>query len=64
MLATKNDATIRALVKGIRRRERARQYIESEIALAEEEDRSPRKKLIGMLNAKVSELAEEEEADA
>lgn len=63
MLATKNDATIRALVKGIRRRERALQYIESEIELADEEDREPRKKLIGMLNAKVSELAEVEDEE-
>lgn len=61
MLATKNDPTIKALVRGIRKRDRARAYIRAEIALADHEDRDPRKKLIGMLNAKVSELTEADE---
>lgn len=60
MLATKNDATIKALVRGIRRVERARDYIQAELALAEEEDRDPRKPLVGMLNGKMRDL----EADA
>jgi len=59
MLATKNDPTIKALVRGIRKPDRARRYIEAEVDLARQEDREPRKKLIGMLNAKVSELSEE-----
>lgn len=63
MLATKNDPTIRALVRGIRRPDRARAYIEAEVALADHEDRDPRKKLIGMLNSKVSELSESEDGD-
>lgn len=63
MLATKNDPTIRALVRGIRRPDRARAYIKAEIALADHEDRDPRKKLIGMLNSKVSELSESEGGD-
>jgi hypothetical protein len=61
MLATKNDATIKALVRGIRKPDRARADIRAEIALADHEDRDPRKKLIGMLNAKVSELTEGDE---
>lgn len=60
MLATKNDATIKALVRGIRRKQRARDYIQAEIELADEEDRDPRKPLIGMLNGKMRDL----EADA
>lgn len=60
MLATKNDATIKALVRGIRRVERARDYIRAELELADEEDREPRKPLIGMLNGKMRDL----EADA
>jgi len=63
MLATKNDATIKALVRGIRKPERARAYIQAELSLAESEDRDPRKPLIGMLNAKVSELTESEDED-
>lgn len=61
MLATKNDPTIKALVRGIRKPERARAYIEAELLLADDRDRDPRKKLIGMLNSKVSELAESED---
>jgi hypothetical protein len=61
MLGTKNDATIRALVREIRRKERARTYIQAEVDLAEHADRDPRKKLIGMLNAKVSELTKSED---
>jgi len=63
MLGTKNDATIRALVRGIRRKERARAYIQAEVDLADHADRDPRKKLIGMLNSKVSELPEPEGED-
>ena len=63
MLATKNDATIKALVRGIRRKERARAYIQAELALAEEEDRDPRRKLIGLLNAKTSELEPDTSGD-
>jgi len=61
MLATKNDATIKALVRGVRRVDRARSYIEAEVSLAEREDRDPRKPLIAMLNAKVSELSDDED---
>lgn len=64
MLATKNDATIKALVRGIRKPERARAYIQAELSLAEAEDRDPRKPLIGMLNSKVTELtADGEDTD-
>lgn len=59
MLATKNDATIKALVRGIRRKERARAYIQAELALADEEGRDPRKPLIGLLNSKVGELRDD-----
>lgn len=63
VLATKNDATIKAIVRGIHTPERARAYIKAEISLAEYEDREPRKPLIGMLNGKVSELSESEDDD-
>lgn len=62
MLATKNDPTIKALVRGIRKPERARAYIEAEILLADDRDRDPRRKLIGMLNSKVSELTTDDES--
>jgi len=61
MLSKKNDATIKALVRGIRKPERARAYIQAELSVAESEDRDPRKPLIGMLNAKVSELTDPED---
>lgn len=64
MLATKNDATIKAIIRGIRRPDRARRFIEAEISLAESEDRSPRKKLIGTLNRKVTDLRAEEDGSA
>jgi len=63
MLATKSDATIKALVRGIRDADRARAYIQAEIALADHDDRDPRKPLIGMLNAKVSDLKESDDGD-
>jgi len=59
MLTTKNNATLKALVRGIRRVDRARAYIEAEVTVADAEDRDPRRKLIGMLNAKVSELSDD-----
>lgn len=58
MLATKDDATVKAIVRGIRDPDRAREYIEAELSLADDEDRKPRKKLIGMLNRQVSERRE------
>lgn len=64
MLTTKNDATLKALVRGIRRVERARAYIEAEVAVADAEDRDVRKPLIGMLNAKTSELSDDEDDSA
>jgi hypothetical protein len=60
LLATKPDAVIRSLVRGLRRPERGRAYVEAEIQLADDEDRDVRKDLIGMLNRRVQEL----EADA
>jgi len=55
MLATKNDATLRALIRGIQRPDRARAYVEAEIAIADHEDRDVRKPLIGMVNGQTSE---------
>ena len=63
MLATKNDATIRALVRGIDDVDRARAYIEAELSVADADDRDPRNDLIGMLNAKVAELRESKAGD-
>ena len=63
MLATKNDATLRGLIRGIRDPDRARRYVQAEIELADEEDREPRKKLIGMCNRKVSELKPDDPDD-
>lgn len=64
MLATKNDATVKALVRGIRRPERARAYIRAELELADEEGRDPRKALVGMLNGKIRELEADASGDA
>jgi len=64
MLATKNDATIKALVRGIRRKERARAYIQAELDLADDEGRDPRKPLIGLLNSKTNELEADASGDA
>lgn len=61
MLATKNDATIRALVEGIRDVDRARSYIEAELSLADAEDRDTRQDLIGLLNGKVDDLRDGDE---
>lgn len=36
MLATKNDLTIAALIRGIRKPERARNYVQAEVELADE----------------------------
>lgn len=63
MLANKNDATIRALIRGIRKPDRARAYIHAEIELADEEDRAVRKGIIGLCNAKLSELKPDDEDD-
>lgn len=56
MLATKDESTLVALIKGMRDPERAHAFIETEIELAQEEDREPRRGLIGMLNEKLDEL--------
>jgi len=63
VLATKNDATIRAVVRGMRRVERARDYVQAEIRLANRENREPRKKLIGLLNARIAELEDPDRDD-
>ena len=61
MLSTKNAPTIRALVRGIRDPNRARAYIEAELQLADDEDRDPRRELIGMLNRKVDDLSPDDD---
>jgi hypothetical protein len=63
VLATKNDATIRAVVRGMRRVERARDYAQAEIRLANRENREPRKKLIGLLNGRIAELQDPDRDD-
>lgn len=59
MLATKNDATIRAIVRGIDDVDRATAYIRAEVQLADDEDRDIRKPLIGLLNSKKTSLAKD-----
>jgi len=56
MLATKNDLTIAALIRGIRKPERAQDYIDAEVELSEEEGREVRKGVIGALNRKKTSL--------
>lgn len=63
MLATKNDLTIAALIRGIRDPERAQSYIDAEIELADEEDRDVRKKIIGACNRTKTAL-EDDDGDA
>jgi len=63
VLATKNDLTIAAVIRGIRKPERAQAYIEAEVELADEEDRDPRKKIIGACHRKKTAL-EDGDADA
>ena len=60
MLATKNDLTIAALIRGIRDPERAQAYIEAEVELADEEDRDARTDVIGALNRKKAALTPDE----
>lgn len=61
MLATKNDATIKAIVRGIRRPERCVEYIEAELALADAEGRDPRQKLIALLNDQQADVTDDED---
>lgn len=63
MLSTKNDPTIRSLVRGIRDVDRARAYVEAELAIADAEDRDPRSSLIGLVNTKIDELKADEDDD-
>ena len=63
MLATKNDLTIAALIRGIRKPERAQAYIDAEVELADEEDRDVRKGIVGACNRKKTAL-EDAQADA
>jgi hypothetical protein len=63
MLAVKNDLTIAALIRGICDPDRAQSYIDAEIELAAEEDRDPRKGVIGACNRKITAL-EDEDTDA
>lgn len=58
MLATKNDPTIAALIRGIRDPERAKAYIEAELELADEEDRKPRQGFVGACNRRKTALEE------
>ena len=63
ILSTKSEATIKAVVNGIDDVDRARAYIEAEVDLANRNDRDVRKRLIAMLNAKVSELKDSDGGD-
>jgi hypothetical protein len=63
MLATKNDLTLAALIRGIRDPDRAQAYIDAEIALAADEDRDPRKDIIGACNRTKAALESRETAD-
>jgi hypothetical protein len=56
MLATKNDLTIAALIRGIRDVDRARDYIQAEVDLADDEGRDARSDIIGALNRKITSL--------
>jgi predicted DNA-binding protein YlxM (UPF0122 family) len=58
VLAEKNDATVRAVIKGIRKPERVTEYIEAELWLADHEDRQVRKQLISLLNEKRSDIVD------
>lgn len=53
MVATKNDRTVKALIRGIVDVDRAREYIQAEVEIADEEDRKVRKKLIAALNNRI-----------
>lgn len=61
LLAEKNDLTIAALIRGIRTPERAQEYIEAEVGLADDEDRDPRKDVIGALNRRKAILTPDED---
>jgi len=61
MLATKNDLTIAALIRGIRNPERAQAYIDAEVELAADEDRDVRKTVIGACNRKKIALEDEDD---
>ena len=55
-LATKNELTIAAMIRGMRKVDRVTDWVNAEIELAQEEDRDPRKDVIGALNRKKSAL--------
>lgn len=63
MLATKNDLTIAALIRGIRKVDRAQAYIEAEVELADEEDRDVRTGIVGACNRKKTALEDEDTVD-
>jgi hypothetical protein len=63
MLATKNDLTIAALIRGIRKVDRAREYIDAEVSLAQERDRDVRKGIVGACNRKVRALEDGDTVD-
>ena len=50
MVATKSKGTLAGIVAGMNDPDRARQYIEAELEVAQEEGREPRKDLVGALN--------------
>lgn len=59
MVATKNDMTLNALIRGMVDADRAREYIQAEVDVAAEEDRKPRKKLIGALNRRIDAIEDD-----
>lgn len=63
MLATKNDLTIAALIRGIRDPDRVDEYVRAEVELADEEGRDPRKDIIGALNRKKTALTPDEDGE-
>lgn len=54
MVATKTDATLAAIIRGIHDVDRARRYVEAEIDVADREGRDPRREVIANLNQRIA----------
>lgn len=56
MVREKDVPTLAALIRGIRDPKRAQAYVDAEVEAAEDEDRDPRKDVVGACYRKIAEL--------
>lgn len=63
MVATKSAGTLAGIVAGIEGAQRATEFIEAELEIAEQEGREPRRDLVGALNRIRNDADEEDDQD-